>query len=149
MNAKAAEITLRDDAELPADQVVALYDAVGWTAYTADPASLHAALVASTWVVSAWHDQRLIGLARVLSDNAHVAYLQDILVHPDLQGSGVGRALAEAFLEQFSHVRQKVLLCDGTDGQARFYESLGFTNLAWLRKTPLAAFVRIEGVDLR
>jgi hypothetical protein len=39
------------------------------------------------------------GLARAVSDNATICYLLDVLVRPDEQGNGVGRALVQAVLD--------------------------------------------------
>lgn len=86
--------------DLPdAADLVALYAAVGWTAYTQDPAVLRAAIRGSHRVITAYDGEQLIGLARTLSDGASICYLQDILVHPAAQGRGVGRSLLERTLE--------------------------------------------------
>lgn len=111
------------------DEALALYDAVGWSAYTRDPDSLAAALAGSAHVVTARRGGRLVGLARVISDGATIAYLQDVLVHPDLHRSGVGSALVRAARAPFSHVRQTVLMTDAEPGQRAFYESLGLTEI--------------------
>lgn len=125
---------------LDAPQVLALYDAVGWSAYTGNPETLTAALSGSTAVVVARVDGQLVGLARIVSDGASVCYLQDLLVHPDHQRSGIGRELVTRLLEPYGHVRQKVLLTDDDPGQRNFYESLGFALVA----DPLRAFVRFD-----
>jgi len=128
-----------------ADEVIALYRAVGWTAYTDDPAVLHAALAGSSLVMAARRGGRLIGLARVISDGATICYLQDVLVHPDAQRTGVGRALVLAVLEPYAGVRQKVLLTDDEPGQRAFYESLGYRESRDHGAGSLLAFVRIDG----
>ena len=48
------------DIELQA--LVALYDSVGWTAYTKDPESLGAMVRCSTFVQSCWDEGQLVGL---------------------------------------------------------------------------------------
>ncbi|MDO5736796.1 MAG: GNAT family N-acetyltransferase [Propionibacteriaceae bacterium] len=64
-----------------------------------------------------------------MGDGETIAYLQDILVHPRAQRTGLGRLLlAEAF-EPFEHVRQKVLLTDDEPRQQAFYEATGFTEI--------------------
>ena len=128
--------------------LVALYEAVGWTVYAADPDALARAVAGSDFVVAAVDGGRLIGLARCVSDDVSIVYIQDILVHPDHQRRGVGRALVQDVLDRYAHVRQKVLLTDDRPEQLRFYASLGFSNTAGLVSTPLNAFVRIEGVTL-
>jgi GNAT superfamily N-acetyltransferase len=125
---------------LDSREVLALYGAVGWSAYTAKPETLMAALAGSGAVVVARADGILVGLARVVSDGASICYLQDVLVHPDHQRTGLGRALVRRVLEPFAHVRQKVLLTDDEPAQRDFYESLGFTLVA----DPLRAFVRFD-----
>jgi ribosomal protein S18 acetylase RimI-like enzyme len=127
-------------ADLSQAELVALYASVGWTAYTKDAAKLEAALAGSSTVVTAREDGALVGLVRVVSDGASVCYLQDILVHPDHQRSGIGRQLVTMALEPYGHVRQKVLLTDDDAAQKAFYESLGFQQVA----DPLRAFVRFD-----
>ena len=98
-------------------------------------------------MVTAWHEGQLVGLARALSDDVSIVYIQDILVRPEFQRGGVGRALLTRLLERFAHVRSAVLLTDADEKQLRFYASLGFKNTRDLVKTPLNAFVRIANVE--
>jgi len=144
-------IEIRIGCDLPFDQLLALYDAVGWVAYTSERrrAGLQKAVRNSTYVVSAWSGNTLIGLARGLSDDVSIFYLQDILVHPAFQGKGIGKQLLSNCLERFKHVRTKVLLTDDDEKQLRFYESVGFRNTKHLSKLRLNAFVHMDGVDLR
>ena len=147
MNLPAIEIRIGND--LPADQLRELYDSVGWKAYTTGPRGkdLPKAIRNSTYVVSAWSGGRLIGLARGLSDDVAILFLQDVLVHPDYQGQGIGRHLVESCLARFAHVRSKVLLTDDQPGPLRFYESLGFKNTKQLKKMQINAFMLTEGVE--
>ncbi|TLN03333.1 GNAT family N-acetyltransferase, partial [bacterium] len=87
------------------------------------------------------------GLARALSDDISIVYIQDILVRPEFQHGGVGRALLQHLLERFAHVRSTVLLTDDDEKQLRFYASLGFKNTRDLVKMPLNAFVRMPGLE--
>ena len=130
------------------DALRGLYDSVGWAVYPRDIDQLVAAIEGSSFVVVAEVGEELIGLARVVSDDVSVAYIQDILVHPDHHRRGVGRALVEAALERYRHVRLKALLTDDRPEQLRFYASLGFSNTRELQETPLNAFVIIEGAKL-
>ncbi len=133
---------------LNADDLLALYESVGWSTYTQNRDGLVAAVDGSDMVVAAHLGERLVGLVRALSDDQSVVYLQDILVHPEHQGLGVGRALVSRVLTRYAHVRQKVLLTDDRLEQLKFYDSLGFKNTRELVQTPLNAFVIIEGAEL-
>ena len=132
--------------EMPLDQVVALYNSVGWLAYTtgAQRPALQKAIQNSTWVVTAWNGEKLIGLARGMSDDVSIFYLQDILIHPEYQRQGVGRKLLLNCMERFKHVRTKVLLTDDQERQRKFYESLGYKNTKELK---LNVFVQIAGME--
>jgi len=105
-------------------EAVSLYDAVGWTAYTRDPEALVEAIAQSHLVVTARGDGRLVGLARTISDGVTICYLQDLLVHPDHQRGGIGRALLDRLLREYAGVRQFVLMTD-RDGPRDFYSGAG------------------------
>ena len=140
-SSEARPIRIDRDAELTLDDVLPLYDAVGWSAYTDEPETLLAGLRGSSFIATAWDGDTLVGLARVISDDATIMYLQDILVAPSHHRKGVGRALAEAALDRFRHVRQRVLLTDSDPAQKRFYESLGFTEVGTSSADQLRSFV--------
>lgn len=123
------EVTLEDDRLPEREELLDLYDAVGWTAYTRHPDVLVAALAGSTTVLAARRAGRLVGLARAVSDEATICYVQDILVHPDEHRGGVGRLLLQGILDRHAEVRQRVLVTDAEPGQRAFYEALGFTEL--------------------
>lgn len=139
------DLTINPVTTLDIEELVALYDAVGWSAYTKAPEVPHAAVTGSSYVVAARRGQRLIGLARALSDDATICYLQDVLVLPEEQRTGVGRALVQAVLDRYRTVRQKVLLTDDESGQRTFYESLGYVEVRDHDQGALRAFVRFDG----
>jgi predicted GNAT family acetyltransferase len=126
------------------DEVLELYRAVQWTAYTDNPLVLQAALAGSSRTVVARVDGHLVGLARVISDGATIAYLQDVLVHPDHRRAGIGGALVDTALAPYATVRQKVLLTDDGAAQRAFYEALGYREVSEHPKGSLRAFVRFD-----
>ena len=134
--------------QIAEEELCSLYNAVGWSVYTQDPSRLKAAMDGSHFVVAARLNGRLMGLARCISDGVTIAYLQDVLVHLEIQRRGVGRLLMEACLERFRDIRQMILLTDDRAEQLAFYASLGFSNTRDLKDMPLNAFVRYKGIDL-
>lgn len=136
-----ARLTI-DESDVTTAEVVGLYDAVGWTAYTRDPGSLMKALANSHRVLAARSQGVLVGLCRVVSDGETICYVQDLLVHPDHQGAGLGTRLLEAMLEHYRHVRQRVLLTDDEPAQRAFYTACGFVDSTEHTGGPLHAFVK-------
>jgi GNAT superfamily N-acetyltransferase len=143
------DIRIADSDTIGRDELHDLYSSVGWIAYTQDPESLASAIAGSSYVVTARVADSLVGLARGLSDDISVFYLQDILVRPDWQRLGVGRALLTACLDRFGHVRQKVLLTDDDRSQHLFYEALGYADTRAISNVGLHAFVQISGLELK
>jgi GNAT superfamily N-acetyltransferase len=66
------------------------------------------ALEQSQWVATAWHGDRLVGLARVLTDHVSTAYLQELLVHADYHHQGVGKELLDCYDRAFGDFAQQV-----------------------------------------
>ncbi|WP_317229603.1 GNAT family N-acetyltransferase [Clavibacter sp. MX14-G9D] len=132
--------------EVPArDELLDLYGAVGWSAYTRDPERLARALAGSDLVATARDDDgRLVGLVRTVGDGVSICYLQDLLVHPGSQRGGIGRALVEHVRDRAAAGVLIVLTTDagGTEDGGRshpFYRALGFAPHG---EQGLAAFSR-------
>ena len=122
-------------------ELAELYGTLGWTAYTRDLESLVRAVANSTYVVTARYGGQLIGLARALSDDVSILYLQDILVRPEFQGRGIGKQLMGRCQERYRHVRAQVLMTDDLPSQTAFYRSMGWTRMQELEGPPLNIFV--------
>ena len=134
--------------KLPLEKILDLYTSVGWTAYTDNPEQLMTAINNSTYVVSVTEDDKIIGLARSISDDISIHYLQDILIHSGYQKKGIGRLLLENCLERFKHVRTHMILTDDEERQQKFYESLGYINTKSLKKIPLNCYVKMKNIVL-
>ena len=111
------------------EQVVALYEDVGWTAYTDEPDFLMKALEKSLNVWTIWEGEKLIGLARTVGDGVTICYLQDILILKAYQGQGLGSELLKEILKANENIRQFVLLTDDTEKTKKFYKKLGLTEV--------------------
>ena len=139
------QYTLSTDPAIADTEIISLYDSVGWTAYTKSSEVLIRAIKSSSFVVSARNENgELVGLARTISDDATICYLQDILVHPDFHRTGVGRALFNEVLHRYEHVRQTVLITDDEPQQRAFYESMGLTEGADFSAGPVRVFAKFR-----
>jgi GNAT superfamily N-acetyltransferase len=109
------------------DEYRDLCTAVGWAPvlnFDAAPASLAGSLLG----VVATRDGRAIGMGRVVGDGAIYHYVQDVVVHPDLQRSGIGNAIVGRLVARI-HAQAPERAFIGVfaaTGTAPFYERHGF-----------------------
>ena len=90
---------------------------------------LREAYKSSLFILAAYVENNLVGIIRVVGDGASIIYVQDILVHPNYQRQGIGRALVEQAMARFATVYQKVLITDDSLQTKAFYESIGFKKI--------------------
>lgn len=107
-------------------KIINLYNACSWEAYTKDPEKLKRGIENSTFFVTAWEDDNLIGLARAISDKETILYIQDILVDPEFRSKGIGSKLLSKLLENTENIRQKVLIADDESRLYEFYKKNQF-----------------------
>lgn len=107
------------------EEILPLYEAVGWTAYTDHPSVLARGFANSLLTLGAYEDEKLIGLVRTVGDGCTVVLVQDLLVFPSHQRQGVGTALLREVLNRFSQVRQIQLATDNTPKTLAFLQIPG------------------------
>ena len=86
------------------------------------PTALRRSFEQSQHVAIAWDGDRVVGMARLLSDGVCNAYLLDVWTAAGHRRRGIGRAMVERLCEAVpgQHVGLQ------TDDAQAFYESLGF-----------------------
>ncbi|GAB2176499.1 GNAT family N-acetyltransferase [Dongia sp. agr-C8] len=88
-------------------------------------------------------DGRIIGAGRVVGDGLDTAYLCDVVVHPERQGEGLGKALVLKLTELSAGHRKIILYAN--PGKEDFYRKLGFRRML----TAMAIFEDQEGAIQR
>ena len=111
-------------------EIIGLYSAAGWRAYTDDPEKLRKGFRQSLLVLGAYEGSMLTGIIRVVGDGETIVFVQDILVLPEYRRKGIGTALLKNILIRYSHVRQIELVTDSRPETIAFYESAGFRKLS-------------------
>ena len=117
-----------DECQSRFNEILDLYEAVGWTNYTARPERLRLGYAGSLAVWGAFEGDNLVGVVRVVGDGSTIAFVQDLIVAPSHQRSGIGAQLMQAVVNRFSDVYQMELLTDDGSGACALYESLGFVR---------------------
>jgi len=100
-----------------------------------DSVETFAAMLANAnLTISAWDDEKLIGISRSLTDFAYVAYLADLAVDEHFQRQGIGKQLIEETKKRLKPDCMIVLLA--APQANTYYEHLGFEHnpRAWTMK---------------
>jgi GNAT superfamily N-acetyltransferase len=80
----------------------------------------------SNLMVTAWHGEELIGIARSMTDFHYACYLSDLAVHRDYQKCGVGKKLQAITQEKLGPKCKLILLA--APAANSYYEHIGFSN---------------------
>lgn len=75
-------------------------------------------------VYSAWDGDKLVGLICAMDDGIMTAYIHYLLVRPEYQAQGIGKALTEKMTAHYKNYLRIVLVA--YEKEVGFYESCGF-----------------------
>lgn len=116
-------ISYRDTHTFRAEDLEALFLSVNWSSGHF-PEKLVIAMQNFETVYTAWDGEKLVGLISAMDDGIMTAYIHYLLVHPDYQGSGIGKALVEQMKTKYADYLRIVLIA--YNKEYGFYESCGF-----------------------
>ena len=80
----------------------------------------------SNLMVTAWLGDKLIGIARSMTDFYYACYLSDLAVHKDHQKKGIGKKLQAITQEQLGSQCKLILVA--APAANSYYKHIGFTN---------------------
>ncbi|MDB7979384.1 MULTISPECIES: GNAT family N-acetyltransferase [Faecalicoccus] len=121
-------IEYKDTKEFSASQLQRLFLSVNWESGKY-PEKLVKAMRNSTHVISAWDQDRLVGLVRALDDGQTVAFLHYLLVDPEYQGMHIADQMMKRILSFFDELLYiKVIPSDPYTKS--FYARYGFCEYA-------------------
>ena len=107
------------------EQVQKLFLSVNWTSGNY-PKRLYKALMNSSTVLTAWDEEELVGLVRVLDDTEMLAQIHYVLVRPDYQGKGIAGTMFEHIKEKYKDFMYIEVMPEDKKN-VPFYEKHGFT----------------------
>jgi transcriptional regulator with XRE-family HTH domain len=122
------EIVYSNRKDIPNDELHRLYIELGWTDGN-EPAPLieryNFGFLNSTVAFSAWHNGRLVGCVRVLSDKIFRSVIYDLGVTPEYQNQGIGKELVRRCMECFP---DSVWLVQANQDVAGYFKQFGFND---------------------
>lgn len=123
-------IKFTKESSVSINDVLHLYQAVGWTNYTHQPQMLEQALSHSLAIYMALDGDAVVGLVRLVGDGFSSVFVQDLIVLPSYQRQGIGSNLMKEALADYKDAYQIQLATEQTEKNLGFYRSLGFETLS-------------------
>lgn len=127
-------IHYREDASLEAEQLAELFRNSGIRRPTEDLGRLRLMIDNSNLIVTAWHEGRLVGIARALTDFSWCCYLSDLAVDLDYQRRGIGRELVRLVRARTGETCSLIL--NSAPGAMEYYPKIGLEAIenGWMIK---------------
>lgn len=118
--------TIEYHLNLPLDviDVAAVFDASGIRRPTKDLTRIERMFANANLTISAWHEGKLVGVCRALTDFSYCCYLSDLAVDKAFQKHGIGRELVARVRSAIGEEVALVLL-SAPEAMA-YYPKLGF-----------------------
>jgi ribosomal protein S18 acetylase RimI-like enzyme len=130
MGQSTARIFFSTDRELDLYELEELCDSVGWSRRPLR--KVKKAIQNSFLVVSMWEQRgasrRLIGFSRATSDHAFNATIWDVVVHPEYQSKGMGKALMKFIIKRLRSEDISNITLFADPHVVDFYRNLGFMS---------------------
>ena len=123
-------ITIKKQEIVKLEDVLHLYQAVGWTNYTNQPQMLEQSLAHSLAIYVARDGEEIVGLVRLVGDGFSSVFVQDLIVLPTYQRQGIGSDLMKEALGDYKDAYQVQLVTEQTERTLGFYRSMGFEILS-------------------
>lgn len=123
-------IKITKETSVSIDDVLHLYQAVGWTNYTNQPQMLAKALSHSLATYLAHDGEKIVSLVRLVGDGFSSVFVQDLIVLPSYQRQGIGSSMMKQALADYKDAYQVQLATEESEKTLGFYRSLGFETLS-------------------
>jgi GNAT superfamily N-acetyltransferase len=130
------EVTILETRDIEIEKIIELYKANKWSS-AEKPTELYSGLINSHSLVTAWVENKLIGLGNAISDGFLVVYYPHLLIHPAYQNKGIGQMIVKRLQEKYKNFHMQMLTADR--GSIDFYQKAGFeragnTQPMWIYK---------------
>lgn len=108
-----------------AEEVITLFSNAGLKRPT-EPERIALMLKNADVLVTAWQEEKLVGICRTITDWAFCAYLSDLAVFTDLKNSGIGKEMISITREKIGPQCMLILLSVPTAFD--YYPKVGFNK---------------------
>ncbi|MBR4670697.1 MAG: GNAT family N-acetyltransferase [Butyrivibrio sp.] len=116
-------VEYKDIKDFTKEQLEDLFLSVDWSSGHF-PDKLVVAMKNFKTVISAWDDDKLVGMICAMDDGIMNAYVHYLLVNPAYHGKMIGRTLVDKIKEYYKDYMRIAVIA--YDNEAHFYERCGF-----------------------
>jgi ribosomal protein S18 acetylase RimI-like enzyme len=127
------QIEYRVDASLNAEELASVFDRSGIRRPTGDLSRIQRMIDNANLTITAWDGEKLVGVARALTDFSWCCYLSDLAVDRDYQRHGIGRELVQQVQSAIGEETTLILL--SAPEAMEYYPKIGFQAIhnGWIR----------------
>jgi len=103
-----------------------LREAVGWNRMEDEYSN---PLMISFYHIAVYEDDKMVGYIDSVSNGVTDAYIQDLMVHPDYQGKGLGTELMNQMITYLKENRIYIISVVFEESLKPFYDRFGFSSM--------------------
>jgi GNAT superfamily N-acetyltransferase len=121
------QITYKVNAEINAEELSSVFRASGIKRPVDDLPRLGRMIDHADILISAWVGNKLVGIARAITDFSYCCYLSDLAVDKNYQKNGVGKELIALLKDELGE--EVALLLLASQEAMEYYPRIGFTEI--------------------
>ncbi|RYJ40493.1 GNAT family N-acetyltransferase [Flavobacterium beibuense] len=107
--------------------IIDLYTSAGLKRPVEDAERIGTMYANSNLIVSVYHEDRLVGVARSVTDFCYCCYLSDLAIREEYKNLGIGKRLIELTQERLGD--KVALLLLSAPGAMEYYPKVGFEKI--------------------
>lgn len=108
-------------------EIISVYDSSGINRPTKDEERITKMYENSNLIVTAWKNEKLVGISRSLTDYCYACYLSDLAVRKENQKEGIGKKLIEITQSEIGEKTTLILL--SAPSAMDYYPKVGFDKI--------------------
>ena len=121
------KITYKTDVTPDIDDIIEVYRSSGINRPIEDKIRINRMYSQSNLIITAWHNAKLVGISRSLTDFCYCCYLSDLAVALDYQNQGIGKNLIALTKETIGEQTTLILLA--APEAINYYPKVGFDKI--------------------
>lgn len=112
---------------LNVDEVINVFKSSGINRPVHEPERIFKMIQYANLIISAWNKDKLVGIARSVTDFSYCCYLSDLAVKKEYQHKGIGKKLIELTRQEVSN--KSMLLLLSAPPAMEYYPKQGFEKV--------------------